>query len=133
MLAYLNSILLHARRPDLEIFCDESLWVEVKVKTELSLIGLFYSPSTADAQFFNSFNLNIEKALEHSKNLIIAGDLNKDLLNPNFHNLKDVLLINSMTNVITEPTRQQAILDPIIITEDAISRFWHFRCSRQHQ
>ena len=33
-------------------------------------------------------------------------------------NLKDVLIINSMTNVITEPTRQQAILDPIIITED---------------
>ena len=118
VLAYLNSSLLHARRPDLEIFCDESLWVEVKVKTELFLIGLFYSPSTADAQFFNSFNLNIEKALEHSKNLIIVGDLNEDLLNPNFHNLKDVLLINSMTNVITEPTRQQAILDPIIITED---------------
>ena len=107
VLAYLNSSLLHARRPDLEIFCDESLWVVFN--------WLFYSPSTADAQFFNSFNLNIEKALEHSKNLIVVGDLNEDLLNPNFHNLKDVLLINSMTNVITEPTRQQAIL---IITED---------------
>ena len=75
VLAYLNSSLLHARRPDLEIFCDESLWIEVKVKTELFLIGLFYSPSTADAQFFNSFNLNIEKALEHSKNLIIVGEI----------------------------------------------------------
>ena len=52
------------------------------------------------------------------KKTLIVGDLNEDLLNPNFHNLKDVLLINSMTNVITEPTRQQAILDPIIITED---------------
>ena len=37
---------------------------------------------------------------------------------PNFHNLKDLLLINSMINVITEPTRQHAILDPIIIPED---------------
>ena len=118
VLAYLNSSLLHARRPGLEIFCDESLWVEVKVKNELFLIGLFYSPSTADAQFFNSFNLNIEKALEHSKNLIIVGDLNEGLLNPNFHNLKEVLLIKSMTNVITEPTRQQAFLNPNIITED---------------
>ena len=27
--------------------------------------------------FFNSFNLNIEKALEHSKNLIIVGTLMK--------------------------------------------------------
>ena len=95
MMAYINSSLLHVRRPDLEIFCDESLWIEVKVKNELFLIGLFYSPSTADVQFFNSFNSNIEKALEYSKNLIIVGDLNEDLLNPNFHNLKDVLLINS--------------------------------------
>ena len=38
----------------LRFFCDESLWVEVevKVKNELFLIGLFYSPSTADALFF---------------------------------------------------------------------------------
>ena len=65
-----------------------------------------------------SENLNIERALEHSKNLIIVGDLNEDQLNPNFHNLKNVLLINSMSNVINEPTRQQALLDPIIIPED---------------
>ena len=74
-------------------------------------------PYTADVQFINNLNSNIEKALEHSKNLIIVGDLNEDLPNPNFHNLKDVLLINSMMNVITEPTRQQAMLDPVIIPE----------------
>ena len=48
VMAYINSSLLHMRRPDLEIFCGESLWIEVKVKHELFLIGLFYSPSTAD-------------------------------------------------------------------------------------
>ena len=73
VMAYINSSLLHVRRPELEIFCDESLWIEVQVKNELFLIGLFYSPFTADVQFFNSFNSNIEKALEHSKNLIIEG------------------------------------------------------------
>ena len=36
--------------------------------------------------FFNNLNLNIEKAYDVSKNLIIVGDLNEDLLNPNFHN-----------------------------------------------
>ena len=82
------------------------------------LIGIFYSPTTADSQFFNSLNLNIEKAFEISKNLILVGDLNEDLLNPNYHNLKDLILVNSMKNVITEPTRQHAILDPIIIPED---------------
>ena len=42
----------------------------------------------------------------------------EDMLNPNYHNLKDFILINNMINVINEPTRQQVILDPIIITED---------------
>ena len=104
ILVYLNSSLLHARRPDLEIFCDESIWIEIKVKTESFLIGVFYSPTTSNSQFFNSLNLNIEKAFEYSKNLILVGDLNEDLLNPNFHNLKDLVLINSMIQVITEPT-----------------------------
>ena len=58
------------RSSDLETVCDDSLWIEVKVKIDLFSIGLFYSPSTADVQFFNSFNLNIENALEHSKTLI---------------------------------------------------------------
>ena len=48
----------------------------------------------------------------------VQSTLNEDLLNPNFYNLKDLILINSMTNVITKTTRQQAILDPIIIPED---------------
>ena len=79
---------------------------------------MFYSPSTANSQFFNSLNLNIERALEHSKNLIIVGDLNEDLLNPSFHNLEDILLINSITNVIKEATRELAILDQTIIPKD---------------
>ena len=52
------------------------------------------------------------------KNVFVVGDLNKDLLNPNFRNLKDLLLLNSLENVVNEPTRQQAILDPIIISDD---------------
>ena len=45
-------------------------------------------------------------------------DLNEDLLNPNYRNLRDILLINSLQNVITNPTRQDAILDPIVIPDD---------------
>ena len=91
---------------------------KLKQKTKCFLLDFFYSPTTADSQFFNSLNLNIEKAFEISKNLILVGDLNEILLNPNYHNLKDLILVNSMKNVITEPTRQHAILDPIIIPED---------------
>ena len=87
-------------------------------KTESFLIGVFYSPTTSNSQFVNNLNHNIEKAFEYSKNLMFVSDLNEDLLNPNFHNLKDLVLINFMINVITEPTRQHAILDPIIISEE---------------
>ena len=40
LLLYINSSLVHRRRPDLEIFCEE-----VKVKQDIYLIALFYSPS----------------------------------------------------------------------------------------
>ena len=42
-------------------------------------------------------------------------DLNEDYLNDRNHLLKDVLLLNSLTNIISEPTRGRALLDPIIV------------------
>ena len=76
---------------------------------------MFYSPRTSDANFFDSLNKNIEKALDIINNVIIVGDMNEDLLNSNVHNLKGILILNSLNNVISQPTRQHALLDPIII------------------
>ena len=56
----------------------------------------------------------MEIALDITKNVIIMGDLNEDLLNPNSQNLKNVLLINTLNNIITEPTRGRALLDPVL-------------------
>ncbi|MCG7877681.1 MAG: reverse transcriptase domain-containing protein [Candidatus Thiodiazotropha endolucinida] len=67
---------------------------------------------------FDNFKANIEKALDTAKNLIIVGDLNEDLLNQNYRNLRDIILVNSLQNVITHATRQNAILDPILIPDD---------------
>ena len=44
--------------------------------------------------------------------------MNEHLLNINMHHLKDVLLLNSLHNIISEPTRQLALLDPITLHED---------------
>ena len=118
LLMYINSNLVHSRKPDLEIFCPESIWAEIKTKDEKYLIGLFYSPVTSDTNFFNCFNRNLEKAFDITDNVILVGDLNEDLLNSNYRNLRDILLINSLQNVITDPTRLDAILDPILIPDD---------------
>ena len=42
----------------------------------------------------------------------------KILLYPKMYNLKKILLLNSMINIISETTRQQAMLDPILIPDD---------------
>ena len=58
------------------------------------------------------------KGLDTTNNIIILGDMNEDLFNQNMHNLKDVLLINSLHNIIAVSTRQLALLDHIILHED---------------
>ena len=47
-----------------------------------------------------------------------SGDMKEDLLNPNVHSLKDILILNSLNNVISRPIRQHTLLDPIIIHND---------------
>ena len=54
------------------------------------------------------------------KNIIIVDNLNEDLNNMNFHHLTDILSINSLINTINSQTRQQAILDLIIIPDDML-------------
>ncbi|MCG8048754.1 MAG: endonuclease/exonuclease/phosphatase family protein [Candidatus Thiodiazotropha taylori] len=118
LLVYINSELIHTRRTDLEIYCPESIWVEIKTNNVNYLLGLFYSPRTADATFFENLNLNIEKAYDFTKNLIILGDLNEDLFNDNYRNLKDLIILNSLQNTVSNATRQLALLDPILISDD---------------
>lgn len=118
LLVYLSKNIVHQRIMELETFCPESIWISVIINRDKYLIGTFYSPRTSDSDFFRKLNINIEKALEITNNIIILGDLNEDLLNPNFKKLKDILIVNSLQNVINEPTRQNALLDPIIIPVD---------------
>ena len=69
--------------------------------------------------FFDCFyNRNLEKAFDITNNVILVGDLNEDLLNSNYRNLRDILLINSLQNVITDATRLDAIVDLILISDD---------------
>ena len=94
------------------------MWVEIKLNRESYLTGLFYSPWTADASFFDALSKNIEKALDITNDIIILGDMNEDLLNPKIPHLKDVLLLNSLHNIISEPTCQLSLIDPIILHDD---------------
>lgn len=67
ILIYLPISLFHKRRPDLEVYWNECIWLETKINNERSLVGVFYSPKTSDELFFNSLSLNLEAALEITK------------------------------------------------------------------
>ena len=62
-------------------------------------------------------NINIERAIDKNPNIVLLGDLNENLLN-----LKHVILINNLENIIKELTRitpnKATLLDPILISKD---------------
>ena len=80
---------------ELEIYLEASLWIEVKHKGESILLGTSYRKPNTPVSFWDRLNIAIEKASEISKNIIIVGELNEDLLDVRNHHLRDVLAINS--------------------------------------
>ncbi|MEW8546519.1 MAG: reverse transcriptase family protein, partial [Candidatus Thiodiazotropha sp.] len=121
LLIYVTESLLAVRLSDLEANLEESLWIEIKHKGESYILCNIYRPPNTPVDFWRRFNITIERALEMSKQIIVVGDLNEDLLNPRNHNLKDIIMLNNLINVINVPTRvtntSQTLLDPIILSE----------------
>ena len=56
--------------------------------------------------------------MDSSRNIIILGDLNEDFLNENYRNLHDIVMTNSLQNVINAPNKRRALLDPILVPDD---------------
>ena len=52
--------------------------------------------------------------MNYTSNIIINGDLNVDLLREN-NKLLEIISEFNLTNVIKEPTRNGALLDPILV------------------
>jgi hypothetical protein len=54
--------------------------------------------------------------LDQEEHIIINGDLNVDLLRENNNKLLEIIPEFNLTNVIKEPTRNGALLDPILVS-----------------
>ena len=48
--------------------------------------------------------------------MLITGDLHVDLLTQTNHKLNEIITLYDLTNVINEPTRMGALLDPVIVS-----------------
>ena len=121
LLTYVSNKLICKRLTDLENPSTDTIWTEIKFKgTTLILCNVYRAPNT-NVSFWDTFNISIEKALDICKDVIIVGDLNEDLLNPNCKHLRHLMLLNNLSNVITVPTRvthlTATLLDPILISD----------------
>ena len=118
LLVYLSKELCHSRVQQLEVFCDESIWIKITINNVTHLLGLFYSPKPSDRLFFQNLDRNIEKAFETSKHIILVGDFNENLLNNRQNYLQEVMLTNNLKDTVMKPTRNNALLDPILTPND---------------
>ena len=68
ILVDVNNNLLHKRRPDLKIFWEGSIWVEIKINNQQYLLGTFYSPKPQDQTFFEALVMMFRqtKSIIHS-------------------------------------------------------------------
>lgn len=99
----------------------ELLWAKIKTSSKTFIIGTLYkNPRLPRPAFWARIQDNITTLTEvHGlTNLIILGDFNEDLLNPDYYHLKDLINSFSMEQLITEPTRitshSRTLLDPIL-------------------
>ena len=125
VLIFVKSHLVCTERQDLSHPFLEAVWVEIISKKTKYLIGNVYRPPSTTPAFWGLSSAILESPMNSCKHLIILGDFNKDLLNANLHNLKDLILLNNLRNLILEPTRitdtSSTLLDPIFISDEFFS------------
>ena len=109
-----------------DLNCDgvEMLWIEVLIPNFKLLVCIVYRPPGITASFWVNFDYSLEQALHFTENIIITGDLNVDLLTQTNHRLNEILTLYDLTNVINEPTRMGALLDPVIVSNIDIDGFF---------
>ena len=121
VMIYLSSLLNYKRRPDLENHRLETIWVEIKLKSQIILICCYNHSEfiVSQSTFINQLQPFIEQALDYTLNIILLGDINVDFINLSNTQILDCLTLFNLTNIIQEPTRifgnSSTLIDPIIV------------------
>ena len=98
----------------------ELLWAHITIENNWFILGVIYRNPILPVSYWDSLQDNLLNVVETygSRNIVLVGDLNEDLLNPNNHHLKDVIDSLSMTQLLDGPTRttphSSTLIDPII-------------------
>lgn len=105
VIVYCKENLISSRRNDLELGGLECIWIEIKTKQDIYLIGTFYRPPNSDNNYWNLIEQSIDLAVDTKiKSIIITGDFNENQLNINNNKVKDILSLYDLHQLITVPT-----------------------------
>lgn len=120
---YLSDQIRATRRPEFEPANVECIWVEIDNHTFKYFLCCLYRPPNSDSSFWTRLSWSIDQVGEHSDKMIIAGDINVDLLTvPRTHIILEISSTYNLVNNIHEPTRishtSNTLLDPIFTTTD---------------
>ena len=118
------------RFPNCESPSVESIWIEVTIfKRKWCILFAYRPPNFNKGEFFKEISNTLSKALKCYDNIVLAGDLNIDLLDPGkdtSNHLFDLLDVFNLKNLVKEPTcfmfDKGSLLD-IILTNK--STFFH--------
>ena len=119
VLIYARNSIYHKHRPDLEVTDLEATWIETRLNQEPFLIGCFYRPPNARVSYWDLIDESIKKAGNTPFKYVVLGDFNFDFLAPPSNHLQRIMNLNSLQQIITQPTRytdNTATLIDIILT-----------------
>ncbi|CAC5363658.1 unnamed protein product [Mytilus coruscus] len=124
IIMYFKNYVHITRRQDLEHDEIESMWFELKTKLRSILININYrSERQSTVYFWQYFDQMLKNALDENNCIICLGDLNKNFMSDLPSNIRDVIFINGLINIIDKATHfdtrtsSSSLLDPILVTD----------------
>ena len=121
VIVYFSKHLIDKSRTDLD-FDSGAIWLEIDFPAYKMLLCVVYRQPNANYPFWDKFQQSVENATNYSSNVVITGDLYVDFLSEQSHKLFDIMRLNDLKNMITEPTRtfntRQSFLDPVLVSDN---------------
>ncbi|VDI25694.1 Hypothetical predicted protein [Mytilus galloprovincialis] len=124
IIMYFKNYVHIIRRQDLENDEIESMWFELNTKLRSILININYrSERQSTVYFWQYFDQMLKNALDENNCIICLGDLNKNFMSDLPSNIRDIIFINGLINIIDKATHfdtrtsSSSLLDPILVTD----------------
>ena len=107
VIVYVSDDVKGMRRHDLENDEIEAVWIQVKMRRRHVLIGNVYRPPGTRDTWMESLVVMLEKVVQEQMTVVMMGDFNCNMLNPDSHTSKLGMVMSEygMEQMIHGPTR----------------------------